>query len=356
MKERIICLVTPDSRSYYRAVPLAKEFLDKDHNLINTAGTLPEGEVEEFDVTTKTIKHYKAGKLDGELEIIDLTTGETTFFEKYKDGILMDVADHTLHGTPLAPDTPKPLPTYTGTVIKVNKKTQSFYIDGKEVAEQTVSGNGSTLELLGDIPDGPAKEFDENGLLRADAEYKNNKLEGMLVRYDEKGRPSSKEHYVKGQLQGPAEYYTYTAEGTIKTSACYKNGQLDSDWVYYFPNSIPCIKAFYKNGKLQGRRTAFYQNGKTCCEESYENGKLHGKRIIYFPEGPVWYEENYKNGRLDGERCSFFPNGQKRCAEYYADGLLEGPRAIYAEDGNLLQNEEYHYGTLLHNTERRTLS
>ena len=79
MKEKIICLVSAEGRSYYRAVPLAKEFLDKDHNLINTAGTLPEGEVEEFDVNTKTVKHYKGGKLDGDLQIIDLASGEITF-------------------------------------------------------------------------------------------------------------------------------------------------------------------------------------------------------------------------------------------------------------------------------------
>ena len=355
MKERIICLVTPDSRSYYRAVPLAKEFLDKDHNLINTAGTLPEGEVEEYDINTKTVKHYKAGKLDGDLEIIDLVSGEVTFSEKYKNGVLLDVADHTLHGTPLVQQAPKPQPHYEGTVIKVNKATQSFYIDGKEVAEQTVAANGATLELLGSIPDGPAREFDENGLLRAESQYKDNHLDGEFVRYDEKGRPLMREHYVKGQLQGPAQYYAYGEDGIIKTEAQYKNAQLHGEWTSYFPNGSPCIKAFYKNGHLQGTRISKYQNGQTDCEENYENGKLHGKRLIYFPEGQLWYEENYKNGRLDGERLCFFPNGQKRSSEYYADGLLEGPRQIFAESGDLLLNEEYHWGALVHNTERRPL-
>ena len=355
MKERIICLVTPEGRSYYRAIPLAKEFLDKDHNLINTAGTLPEGKVEEFDVNTKTIKHYKAGKLDGDLQIIDLTSGEITLSEKYRNGVLLDVGDTTLHGTPILKETPKPLPNYEGTVIKVNKATQSFYIDGQEVAEQTLAANGANLELLGAIPDGPARELDENNLLRAEATYKDNKLEGVLVRYDEKGRLVSEEQYMKGVLQGSAQYYTYTAEGTVKTTARYKNAQLDGEWTCFFPNGDPCIRASYKNGKLHGRRISWYQDGKTSCEENYENGKLQGKRLIFFPEGGVWYDENYKNGRLDGERFCFFPNGNKYCNEYYADGLLEGPRTVYAENGELLLNEEYHWGALVHNTERRSL-
>ena len=49
----------------------------------------------------------------------------------------------------------------------------------------------ATLELLGSIPDGPAREFDENGLLRAESQYKDNHLDGEFVRYDEKGRTPS---------------------------------------------------------------------------------------------------------------------------------------------------------------------
>lgn len=356
MKERIICLVTPDSRSYYRALPLAKEFLDSDHNLVNTAGQVPEGEVEEFSANTKTVKHYKAGKLDGKLEIVDLTSGKVTFSEKYKDGVLIDVADHTLHGGPTQESKkPAPQPHFDGTVIKINKATQSFYMGGKEVAEQTVAANGASLELLGTIPDGPAKEFDENGQTRSEAVYKDNKLEGDLVRYDENGRVLSREAYHQGLLQGPAEYYSYCAEGAMKTTANYKNSQLHGEWISFFPGGAPCTAAEYKNGKLNGVRKVMYQNGNAASEEPFENGKLNGKRVLYFPDGGIWYEENYKNGRLDGDRVSFFPNGQKRMTEYYADGLLEGSRRVYAENGDTLVSEEYHWGSLLHNTERKPL-
>ena len=48
MKEKIICVSTPTTRTYYKATPLAKEFLDKEQNIINTTGTLPDGEVTEL--------------------------------------------------------------------------------------------------------------------------------------------------------------------------------------------------------------------------------------------------------------------------------------------------------------------
>ena len=49
---------------------------------------------------------------------------------------------------------------------------------------------------------------------------------------------------------------------------------------------------------------------------------------------------------------AFFPNGVKRLEEFYVDGMMEGIRKVYAESGELLTSEEYHWGALVHNTER----
>lgn len=352
MKEKTICIVTPEGRTYYHATQLAKEFLDKDQNIIHTAGTLPDGEVDEFKVATKTVKNYKNGKLDGSLEVIDLTDNKVTFTEQYKNGVLIDLADHTLHGTPI-PVIPAPVPSYQGTIVKVNKGTQSFYVDGKEVAEQTLAANGSALEQLGQVPDGPVKEFDENNQVRMEVNYRDNKPEGELVRYNEKGQLISKETYVQGVRQGPAEYYVYVGDKISTIHANYKNAQLHGEWTLAFSDGKTYMSALYQNGKLQGMRRTLYNNGQLNCEEVYENGKRQGPRRVYYPEGGLWYEENYKNGRLDGDRMAFFRNGSKWMTEFYTDGLLEGTRQVYAEDGNLLLSEEYHWGSLVHNTETR---
>ncbi|MBO7237810.1 MAG: toxin-antitoxin system YwqK family antitoxin [Elusimicrobiaceae bacterium] len=355
MSEKSICIVTPDCRTYYHAVSVAKEFLDKDQNIIHATGTIPDGEVEEIKTSTKTIKHYKNGKLDGELAMIDLTNGEVTFTEQYKDGMLTDVADHSSHSAPIPAMPPLSVPSYKGTIVKISKGTLSYYANGKEVAEQTVAPNGSVLEQLGEIPDGPVREFDENGTVRFEATYENNKPKGEIVRYDEKGNIISRENYQHGHLNGPAHYYTYSQNGMTSVEANYKNALLDGVWNSFHINGKPHISATYQNGKLQGEYTVMYKDGKLNVKENYENGKLHGTREIYFPDGQLWYQENYKNGRLDGERFCFFPNGNKFLEEYYAEGLLEGTRKIFAQNGQLLTNEEYHWGTLVHNTERKPL-
>lgn len=354
LKEKLICVVTPQGRCYFRAQVVAKEFVDKDNNVIHTVGALPDGEIDELKVSTKTVKHYKGGKLNGSLQIIDLNTGEVTYSEEYKNGVLVDLKDHMAKGVSVA-TVATAKPTYEGTTMKIKNGTLSFYVQGKEVAEQTLSVNGSPVEQLGEIPDGPVKEFDENNVVRAEAQYQDNKLQGDFIRYNEQGKIISRETYQQGILQGPAFYYAYEAHGVCMTEANYQNALLQGKWTLYSAKDRPFLQATYEQGKLQGLRTNFYESGAVRCEENFEKGKLQGPRKIYFPNGKIWYEENYKNGRLDGDRFCFFPSGQKYLEEFYSDGLLDGPRRIYAENGSVLTNEEYHWGTLIHNTEQRPL-
>lgn len=357
MKERTICISTPESRTYYKALPLAKEFLDREHNIVNTAGTLPEGEVEEFIVNSKTTKTLLDGKLEGVLEVINLEDNTISFREVYKGGILTDVSNQTNAGQTLAtqPEKKLAIPVFEGTLVKNTKNVNSFYVNGQEVAEETLGANGTTLELLGQIPDGTAKEFDDNNQLRGEAVYLNNKLNGLVKRYDEEGTLLSEENFIHGQLQGQAIYYTRLKNSLIKTTAFYKNGLLEGERSNYSAQGTLFLSEMYKNGKPNGKRTVMYANGNIESESYFADGRLHGQRKIYFPDGALWYLESYKNGRLDGERTSYFTNSNKRSEEFYSDGILEGLRKIYAENGELLTTEEYHWGTLLHNTERKPL-
>ena len=84
MKEKVFCIVTPAARVSYKATPVAKEFLDKDRNVVNTTGQIPDGTVAEFTVSSLTTKNFENGKLHGKLEIIDLADQSVTFSEEYE--------------------------------------------------------------------------------------------------------------------------------------------------------------------------------------------------------------------------------------------------------------------------------
>lgn len=358
MKEETIylCITTPQARTYYKAQSVAKEFLDKDNNVINTTGEIPEGKVTEIATTTATTKHYANGKLHGRLEVRDLASDSITFTEDYNYGQLMDVTDHT------SPDlfkqmqqnvTPKATPIYPGTVLKTTKDVRAFYVDGKQIAEETVSANGSTLELLGSIPDGPVKEFFENGKVKAEAVYKSNKLHGLLIRYDEQGQILSKETYEQGVLKGPAEYFSYSQRTTLHTICNYLNALLDGPFTLAQKDGKIREQSTYAKGRLDGPHKTFYPTGAPESEEMFIDGKRQGVRKIFFPSGELWYEENYANGRLEGDRTEYFKNGKIRLTEMYSDGMRNGTCNLYDETGELVSSEEYHWGNVIHNTEYR---
>lgn len=347
MTEKIICITTPTERTYYKASTLAKEFVDRDNNIVHTKGAVPDGKITEFTVSTATVKHVEQGKLNGTLEVVNLADGSIARREEYKNGVMQKM--HT--PTPEKPAAPAE-PLHQGTTLKSSKGTHSFYCNGKEVAEETISSNGVTLELLGNIPDGEVKEYNENDQVITVAQYKNNKLNGELVRYLDDGKVLLRENYVNGFLQGEATYFTFTKDCELISKCSYKHSRLDGERTFVQSDGILRCREFYKNGHLNGPRTSYYPNGNKETEAHYTDGKLIGKREFFFPNGSLWYTENYSNDRLDGQRHCFYPSGKLYLEEFYADGLLEGPRNIYSETGELLSSEEYHWGSLVRNTER----
>lgn len=350
MTEKIICITTPTDRTYYRCVLVAKEFMDREHNVVHSTGTLPDGEVSEYTVSSATVKHFSNGKLNGKLEVINLADGSVSFSEEYKNGVLKQIHEQA-DSTAQAPAPAK----HEGTTLRTSKGSHCFYCNGKEVAEETLSSSGTSLEVLGNIPDGEVKEFNEKDQLITLAHYQSNKLHGELIRYREDGKELLHEHYEEGLLQGQARYMTFTRTDVLTAVCAYKNSRLDGERTLTQQDGTVRCREFYKNGHLNGLRTCFYPDGKKEREENFVDGKLNGKRELFFPNGQTWFCENYVKGRLDGERKCFFPSGKLFLEESYADGLLEGPRNQYDQDGNLLSNTEYHWGAPVHNTERGKL-
>lgn len=351
MKEELYCITTPQARTYYKVQCVAKEFLDKDNNVVNKTGAIPDGEINEITTNSLTRKHFANGKLHGLLEVINLVDNTVTFSEEYNEGQLVCVTEHNapLLSELALKETKKPL--YQGTILKSTGDVRAFYVNGKQVAEETVSPNGTALELLGNIPDGEVKEFAENGKVKTEAVYQNNKLHGVLVRYNAEGKILSRETYEQGILQGPAQYYSYMTNGAFCTTCHYNNALLDGELLVTQQDNTVREQATYTNGRLNGPRYTFYSTGTAETEETFLDGKLQGVRKLFFPTGQLWYEENYENGRLEGDRTEFFTNGQPCLSEFYSDGMLNGQRNRYDNTGNLISSEEYHWGNIVHNTE-----
>lgn len=337
MKEKLICIATASDRTYYKAVTVAKEFLDKEHNVINTTGTIPNGILEQYDVSSVSRKQLEDGKLHGTLQIINLADNTVTLSEQYNHGKLIPTVP-TAEQTPAEQAPSKPsIPVVNGTIVKVNKNTLAFYVNGQEVAEQTFSAQTQS-ELLGNIPDGEVKELDEANKIKAVSHYKNNKLHGPFIRYDESGDMISREEYVNGLLEGPAEYVSYSKSGFLHTKCTYKNACLEGERIVLQKDGTLREREFYQNGLLSGTCCYYYPDGSLECKATFQDGKFQGERILYFPSGDIWYKENFEKGFLQGPRTTYFPNGKIYSEESYEKGTLCGARKVYAQDGTLLSS------------------
>ena len=337
MKEKLICITTPSERTYYKVQELAKEFLDKERNVINTSGQLPDGKIEEYTVSSVTHKELENGKLNGTLQMVDLNTNAVTFSEQYHQGALVRVHAEE---EPAAQQPKKIAPAVSGTILKTNKNTCSFYVNGQEVAEETLSPTGAVLELLGNIPNGEVKELDENNKIKSVSHYKNNKRQGTLIRYDEDGDMISREEYDRGILQGPAENVSYSKNDFLHTKCTYDNALLEGLRIATQKDGTVREKENYSHGLLNGECFYYYQNGTLESKEFFKDGKREGERVLYFPTGKIWCKEQFSNGMLEGPRILYFENGQVYSEEMYKNGVLDGPRKVYSQNGTLLTHED----------------
>lgn len=84
------------------------------------------------------------------------------------------------------------------------------------------------------------------------------------------------------------------------------NGQLDGEYIKYYPNGTIMCHTFYKNGILHGPYTVFMDNKDLVSECIYVDGKINGIYKRYF-RGKLMSTYNYIDNELDGEHIGYDP-------------------------------------------------
>lgn len=179
------------------------------------------------------------------------------------------------------------------------------------------------IEYMNGVPDGRGITYDVNTRQKVqDMQFKEGKLHGEMIVYDQVGNITAKLNYDNGVLSGPCEFYM---DGKLILSGQYANGQYDGKLTYYdtFQNIVK--------------------------EENYENGLKNGKSVSYAPNHQVLKSETYLNGKLNGVSVSFYPGLDNAMHEYadYQDGKINGIAKIFYDDGNLQEIRVYSMGNIV---------
>lgn len=135
---------------------------------------------------------------------------------------------------------------------------------------------------------------------------------------------------------------TLHENGQIKHEAFYINDKIDGDGKWWHDNGQLEKIQFYKNGISRGTWQIWDRLGNLLNIHSYNtNGLLHGPYIWYYENGRKRRENHYNNGRdADGVATVWYEDGKIESEVKYEQTLLI-VRKKYDRNGKLINHEEW---------------
>ncbi len=123
------------------------------------------------------------------------------------------------------------------------------------------------------VINGPLIRWYVNGNYESKSYYKDGKLEGKALMYDEDGNLLSEENYINDTLVG--KFTQWYPSGQIKISGSYIHGNYSGTWLYYDLKGEIVGTGNYVNGS--GIQKAWHPNGNIMREINYVNNLKHGE-------------------------------------------------------------------------------
>lgn len=205
------------------------------------------------------------------------------------------------------------------------------------------------------------KYFWDNGNLRLEGTYRNDKKHGFFKYYDENGQFISIEKYENDELLADAEEtkildrkVNYHPNGQPKIIATYHNDlpegiRREFDTAgniikgYVFSHGVLRFEGITDlNGKRQGEWREYYPTGELRWVGKYRNSLPIGEWKFYFLDQTIEVSGKYNNkGEKIDEWIWHYPDGRTMRIENYEMGELEGPFVEYDEKEVVIAKGDY---------------
>jgi antitoxin component YwqK of YwqJK toxin-antitoxin module len=133
--------------------------------------------------------------------------------------------------------------------------------------------------------------------------------------------------------------------GQLKHEAFYVNNRIEGEGKWWFDNGQLQKNEFYKNGRMCNTWISWYKSGQIHYKHSFnEQGQMDGHWVEYFENGKISSEQFIKNGvYLDGDSYSrWHENGNKEAELKYLKGQLI-IRKNYDQSGQLINFEGFDF-------------
>lgn len=188
--------------------------------------------------------------------------------------------------------------------------------------------------------DGVQKSYWDNGKLKSELRYENDKLNGECVWYYQSGGKMSQGFYVDDVLDGC--FMRWYPNGKLSEEGWYKNGLRDSIGHTYSEKGFLASEEHYRNGELDGEIKKWYDNGQLFQEGQYVEGMMDGQWFIYYPSGALAGKAIYQKGT--GKQTGYDESGYKCLEVSYVNNQKHGKEIHYNPLGEVVQVVEYEHG------------
>ncbi|HSH52304.1 MAG TPA: hypothetical protein VK982_11335, partial [Bacteroidales bacterium] len=212
-------------------------------------------------------------------------------------------------------------------------------------------GNGQIASkgyLIDGKPDGLWKSYYMSGIRRSIGKWKNGKLDSTWLFFSHTGDTSNIINYLQGKKNGYAfEYFPASDKGklTLKIKELYLNDHRSGISYYYYNNGkIKKIIPFTDDVK-NGLAFEFDADSNIISVTRYRNNEI------------ILHEEinRYDNqGKKTGIWKNFYPNGTIKEKKEYLNGRLNGVNKIYNKEGFLINALQFKNGELIKKTDNFT--
>lgn len=195
---------------------------------------------------------------------------------------------------------------------------------------------------------GPFSKFYDDGTLKEEGTYSNDKKVGVWKRYYKSGELHWLKLYnQKGDDTGVSKVFYKTGILKIETTNS-KRGQLVTK--EYFENEklfcIYYLEISNKSFRVNGQYKEYYSDGNLKIETSFSKNAVDGQWKSFYKSGVKEWEVSYSEGKRIGPYVKYAENGSILLKGQNVDGKQSGEEIRYLDSGVLLSNGTYEKGLL----------
>ena len=237
-----------------------------------------------------------------------------------------------------------------GRVIKLTTFKEGYIETEEYINNKDLDGNKQ----------GIWKEFHENGKLKKEANYRDNKINGIVKEFTKEGELVVFEKFKDGVEDIEAEevefvqlYKEYYPDGTVKLEGGQLNGKKNGFFRTYNEKGEFIQTLIYKNDikiaegiidtalQYQGEWTFYFESGKLKGKGKYVDNLKVGEWVYYYENGVLEQKGTYKKGKPINDWNWYHPNEKLKRNEFYINGLIEGESIEYDSTSVVVSKGNY---------------